>query len=98
MKIYGSPQEYVQACNSREETITAVTKRVNDIIQVHKYMSHHGQRNAVPCMEGQAQLVADVLEFVIADIFHNDAEQNYLFNVEMKEGDDEQRPDKQGFV
>lgn len=89
---YKSITEYIQACHDREETVTSVVKNLGRIIDAHRYMTEGptGKRRdvCVSCKNEHAALVADVLKFVIADTLHMEAQQNYLFEIEMKEGDD----------
>lgn len=90
---YTSDAERVRACHGREETITAVAKSLDRIITAHRHMVciENGQSRSMPvaCRPVDAALVADVLNFVIAEILHNAAEQDFLFGKEMREADDE---------
>jgi hypothetical protein len=49
---------------------------------------------AIPPKTDHCRLVADVLQYVITDILHNQAEQDWLFGVEMKETDRETNDQK----
>lgn len=88
---YNSDQERFAACREGDTIRAAIAKRLDHIMEAHRSMTYTDEgkpRNIpVPCAYIHAALVADVLKYVITETLHTQAEQDFLFNREIYEGD-----------